>query len=442
MSITESSYRSPSTEPRPVVDASTEVPAPHGVVTDVARRFLDVRALTDTLAERLSPEDQTPQSMTEASPAKWHRAHVTWFFEEFILRQDPAYTVYDETFRYLFNSYYEAVGERHPRPDRGLVTRPGVRDVTRYREHVDAAMVERLERGDLDDATLELVELGFNHEQQHQELLLMDIKHLFSTHAFGPVYVDREPDEAGTAKALGWRQFEGGVSEVGALGSGFSYDNEGPRHRVYLQDFEIADRAVTNADWLEFMADDGYRRAEFWLSDGWATIRETGWEAPGYWRDETGTRSADPTDWTTYTLSGRRRIVPDEPVLHVSFYEADAYARWAGARLPTEFEWEIAAGSLGAERGALLDPGRCHPGRVGPAMIGDVWEWTASAYLPYPGFVPANGAVGEYNGKFMSDQHVLRGASAVTPEGHERLTYRNFFPAASRWVFSGLRLAR
>ncbi len=433
MSITE-----PTVRPDPRSGAGSPDVEPPGVDaggSDTVRRFLDVRSRTDALAERLSPEDQTPQSMTEASPAKWHRAHVTWFFEEFILRRDPDYAVYDETFRYLFNSYYETVGERHPRPDRGLVTRPGVRDVTRYREHVDAAMVAALESGRLDDAALDLVELGCNHEQQHQELLLMDIKHLFSTHAFGPVYVDREPDVPGEVAPMGWREFAGGVHEVGAVGSGFAYDNEGPRHRVYLEDFAVSDRLVTNADWLEFMADDGYRRHEFWLSDGWGTVNQTGWHAPGYWREEDG-------GWTTFTLSGRRPVVPDEPVTHVSFYEADAYARWAGARLPTEFEWEVAAGTLGDARGRLLDPGRCHPGRAGSAMVGDVWEWTASAYLPYPGFVPANGAVGEYNGKFMSDQHVLRGASAVTPAGHERITYRNFFPAASRWVFSGLRLAR
>lgn len=404
-------------------------------VDPVISRFLRVRSMTDTLTSSLSPEDQTPQSMTDASPAKWHRAHVTWFFEEFILRTDPDYAVYDDTFRYLFNSYYEAVGARHPRPERGLVTRPGVTDVTRYREYVDAALVSVLERGRLDDAALELVELGCNHEQQHQELLLMDIKHLFSTHAFAPVYVDRDVDESLPVQPLSWRPFTGGVYEIGHAGEGFAYDNEGPRHRVFCEDFEIADRAVTNGDWLAFMADDGYRRPELWLSDGWAHIRETGWNAPGYWHHEDG-------EWSTFTLSGRRPVVLDEPVVHVSFYEADAYARWAGARLPTEFEWEIAAEATGSARGGLLDPARCHPGRAGASMVGDVWEWTASAYLPYPGFVPANGAVGEYNGKFMCDQHVLRGASAVTPAGHERITYRNFFPAAARWAFSGLRLAR
>ena len=378
--------------------------------TQLTEKFLEVRATTDRLASRLSAEDQTPQSMPDASPAKWHRAHTTWFFEEFVLGQDPGYAEYDPAFRYLFNSYYEAVGPRHPRPQRGLVTRPGVADIGRYREYVQDAVVKALEDGRLDDAALQLVELGCNHEQQHQELLLMDIKHLFSTHAFAPGYVDRPADDAPPAAPLTWRAVEGGLTEIGHDGAGFAYDNEGPRHTVFLTDFEIAERAVTNADWLEFMADGGYRTPDLWLSDGWATINAEGWDAPGYWHDEDGR-------WTTFTLSGRRPVVAAEPVLHVSFFEADAFARWAGARLPTEFEWEAAARSRAHSRGQLLDPDRCHPGVAGPAMIGDVWEWTASAYLPYPGFVPANGAVGEYNGKFMSDQHVLRGASAVTPVG-------------------------
>jgi ergothioneine biosynthesis protein EgtB len=401
----------------------------------LTRRFLDVRATTDLLSSRLSAEDQTPQSMPDASPAKWHRAHTTWFFEEFILRPDPAYTEYDPSYRYLFNSYYEAVGPRHPRPHRGLVTRPGITDIARYREYVQDAVVRALEAGRLDERAQDLVELGCNHEQQHQELLLMDIKHLFSMHAFGPAYVERPADEAVPVRPLTWRAVNGGVTEIGHEGTGFAYDNEGPRHRVFLEDFEIAERAVTNADWLEFMADDGYRRPDLWLSDGWARINAEGWDAPGYWDEQDGS-------WTTFTLSGRRPVVAAEPVCHVSFYEADAFARWAGARLPTEFEWEAAARSGPDLRGELLDADRVHPGTAGAAMVGDVWEWTASAYLPYPGFVAANGAVGEYNGKFMCDQHVLRGACAATPPGHERITYRNFFPAHSRWAFSGLRLAR
>lgn len=415
---------------------STSYALNHG--NDHLTRFLDVRALTDRLTASLSAEDQTPQSMTEASPTKWHRAHVTWFFEEFILRRDPSYVPYDDTFRYLFNSYYEAVGDRHPRQARGLVTRPGVNDVAAYRYHVDTAMEALMSRGDLDGAVLDLVELGCNHEQQHQELLLMDLKHLFSISSFtpGPVYVDRDTRSDVACPPLTWRPVKGGVIRVGASGTGFAYDNEGPAHRVFLEDFEIASRAVTNGDWMDFMADGGYDRPELWLSDGWAHIANTGWRAPEYWRQD------DDCGWTTFTLSGRLPVVEDEPVMHVSFYEADAYARWADARLPTEFEWEAAANDTAETRGELLDPARCHPRPSGTAMLGDVWEWTASAYLPYPGFTPAKGAVGEYNGKFMCDQHVLRGASAITPPGHERITYRNFFPASARWAFSGLRLAR
>jgi ergothioneine biosynthesis protein EgtB len=401
----------------------------------LTERFLGVRATTDVLASRLSAEDQTPQSMPDASPTKWHRAHTTWFFEEFILRPDPSYSEFDPSYRYLFNSYYEAVGPRHPRPQRGLVTRPGITDIARYREYVQDAVVRALEGGRLDERAQALVELGCNHEQQHQELLLMDIKHLFSSHAFAPVYVEREADADPAPAPQAWHSVGGGVHEIGHDGDGFAYDNEGPRHRVFVEDFQVAERSVTNADWLEFMADGGYRRPELWLSDGWARIQADGWDAPGYWDDQDGT-------WTVFTLSGRRPVVAAEPVCHVSFYEADAFARWAGARLPTEFEWELAARQRPTLRGQLLDPDRVHPGVAGPAMVGDVWEWTASSYLPYPGFVPANGAVGEYNGKFMCDQHVLRGACAATPPGHERLTYRNFFPAHSRWAFSGLRLAR
>ncbi len=392
-------------------------------------RFLASRALTERLAAPLSPEDQTAQSMPDASPTKWHRAHTTWFYEEFVL--GPEAEPFDASFRYLFNSYYEAVGPRHPRPERGLVTRPGAAEIGRYRAHVDEAVAGRLGS---EHAELELVELGINHEQQHQELLVMDAKHLLSQHAFGPAMLTRPPEDDVLSAPLTWRPVKGGLHEIGHDGTGFAFDNEGPRHRVFLEDFEIASRAVTVEDWLAFIDDGGYRRPDLWLSDGWRVVSEAGWVSPEYWWDVDGT-------WMVFTTAGVRPLRRAEPVCHVSFYEADAYARWAGARLPTEQEWEVAACSV-LGRGQLLDPDRLHPGLAGEAMIGDVWEWTASAYLPYPGFRPLPGAVGEYNGKFMCDQHVLRGASCATPPGHERPTYRNFFPASARWAFSGLRLAR
>jgi len=403
--------------------------------TTITSEFNAVRRLTEQLAAPLSPEDQTPQSMPDASPTKWHRGHTSWFFEEFILSTDAGYAVFDPSYRYLFNSYYEAVGARQPRPQRGLITRPGVHEVARYRDHVEGAMHAVLEAAEVSARTLELTELGCHHEQQHQELMLMDAKHLLSCNAFEPVYVARDLDPDVAPAPLTWRSVAGGLVEIGHDGDGFAFDNEGPRHTVYLAPFEIAERAVSNAEWLAFIEDGGYQRPELWLSDGWARVQTDRWEAPGYWRYDDGA-------WTVFTLSGRQPVRSSEPVCHVSFYEADAYARWAGARLPTEQEWETAAGPVADRRGMLLDPHRCHPGLANDAMIGNVWEWTASAYEPYPGFKPAAGAVGEYNGKFMCDQHVLRGASAVTPRGHERLTYRNFFPAYARWAFSGLRLAR
>lgn len=412
--------------------------SPRPATATLLDRFREVRARTDRLTRDLSPEDQTPQSMTEASPAKWHRAHTTWFFEEFVLAADPGYRPRDPAFRFLFNSYYEAVGERHPRHARGQVTRPGVAEVAAYREDVETQVADRLAAGTLDEDALALVELGCHHEEQHQELLLMDLKHLLSGNVVQPVYVERasdlDPDAAPVP--LRWTHLPGGLTEIGDAGAGFAYDNERPRHRTWLEDVDVAARQVTNAEWLEFVADGGYRRPELWLSDGWAAVQQHGWSAPAYWRHD------EDDGWTTFTLSGRRPLVAAEPVCHVSFLEADAFARWAGHRLPTEQEWEAHASSGHEVHGGLLDPERCHPGVAGEVTLGEVWEWTASAYLPYPGFEIAEGAVGEYNGKFMNDQHVLRGASAITPASHARVTYRNFFPAASRWAFSGLRLAR
>lgn len=406
------------------------------------RRYAVVRDATEALAAPLSAEDQTVQSMPDVSPTKWHRAHTTWFFETFLLAPHlPGYRPFDPAYGYLFNSYYEAVGSRHPRPERGLLSRPGIAEIARYRAHVDAAMAELL--ADLDGSRprlLALVELGLQHEQQHQELVLMDIKHVLSLHPLQPIYHAVALSDPVTAPPLVWHDVAGGLRQIGHDGAGFAFDNETPRHRVWLEPFRLASRLVTCGEYAEFIAAGGYRRAEFWLSDGWAAVQQQGWTAPLYWREEEG-------GWTLFTLAGRRPVHPAEPVVHVSFYEADAFARWAGKRLPAEAEWEVAAveggipldGNL-CRRGATLHP---EPARGGGfmQMVGDVWEWTASPYTAYPGFRPVAGAIGEYNGKFMSNQMVLRGGAAVTPAGHVRLTYRNFFPPASRWVFGGIRLA-
>ncbi|MDP8930851.1 MAG: ergothioneine biosynthesis protein EgtB [Actinomycetota bacterium] len=406
---------------------------------DARERFCLVRSLTEELAAPLSAEDQTVQSMPDVSPTKWHRAHTTWFFEEFILgRFSPGYEPFHPAYRYLFNSYYEAVGPRHPRPERGLLSRPGVEEIAAYRRAVDAAMLELLcEPPDAPAAAL--VELGLHHEQQHQELLLMDIKHVLSLNPLWPAYRPQRRRTLGSPGALGWWEYEGGVVEIGHVGDGFAFDNETPRHVVHLRPFALASRPVTCGEWLAFMDDGGYRRAELWLSDGWASVQGEGWEAPLYWH-------RDGNDgWSLFTLGGERQADPAEPVCHVSYYEADAYARWSGARLPTEGEWEHAVAAE-TPRWHRFDLDGLHPRSVAVQSLGDsvgeVWEWTASPYLPYPGFRPLSGAVGEYNGKFMVNQHVLRGGACVTPPGHARLSYRNFFPPASRWPFAGIRTAR
>ena len=404
--------------------------------------YADVRAFTEELAAPLSPEDQTVQSMPDVSPTKWHRAHTTWFFETFLLKEYvPGYQSPDPAFEYLFNSYYEAVGDRHPRAERGLISRPSVSEVADYRRHVDDAMADFLatlvdENGPL----LDLVELGLHHEQQHQELLLMDIKHVLSVNPTFPAYRERaEATVLTDAADLTWTSFSEGEVEIGHDGDGFAFDCEGPRHRALVPSFALADRAVTCGEWLEFMAAGGYSRHELWLSEGWHVVNANGWNAPSYWNELDG-------EWHVFTLHGNRPVDPAEPVVHVSLYEADAFARWADARLPTEAEWEHAAAPVEVE-GNFADRGLLHPepaaGRAPLAQLyGDVWEWTSSAYLPYPGFRPAEGAVGEYNGKFMINQNVLRGGCCATSPGHTRATYRNFFPAHSRWMFSGVRLAK
>ncbi|MGS0738358.1 ergothioneine biosynthesis protein EgtB [Pseudomonas sp.] len=381
------------------------------------KRYLSIRRRTENLIAPLSAEDMVVQSMPDASPTKWHMAHTTWFFETFLLAENVVdYRPFDPAFGYLFNSYYEAVGPRHPRPQRGLMTRPSVDRVLDYRKHVDEHMRTLLE-ADITTATADLLELGLAHEEQHQELLLMDILHLFSTSSLKPAYDPRWPKDLPGRRGR-FKPLKGGLTEIGHKGQGFAFDNEGPRHTTYLQPFEISDRLVTNGEWLAFMADGGYTQAGLWLSDGWAAAQEHGWNAPLYWQ-------YDAPGWRQLTLRGLEAIDPTAPVINISYYEAAAFAHWADARLPTEAEWEAAA-----EAGLL-------------EQVDDVaWQWTQSAYSAYPGFRPAAGAVGEYNGKFMINLMVLRGGASVTAPGHTRTTYRNFFHPEKRWMFSGLRLAR
>jgi len=432
-----------------------------GTPQDLTDRFLEVRAMTEQLAQPLSAEDQTVQSMPDVSPTKWHRAHTTWFFETFLLGEhQPGYTPVDPAYAYLFNSYYEAVGPRHARPERGLLSRPGIDEIAAYREKVDDSMVGFLGR-DLHPVAGRLVTLGLNHEQQHQELLLMDIKHVLGANPTEPAYRPACPQPAAAAAASKtatppeWIEHPGGIVAMGHEGEGedgaFAFDNETPVHDTLLTPFAIRPTLVTCGEWLAFVADDGYERPELWMSDGWGTVRTQGWDAPEYWR-----QCGDGT-WKVHTLTGTRPVDPAEPVCHVSWYEADAYARWAGCRLPTEAEWETVATSrspararsvAGLDIGDLTGDGRgLHPRAPGDTdadpeqWTGAVWQWTASSYGPYPGFQPAAGAVGEYNGKFMVNQQALRGGACVTPAGHTRLTYRNFFYPSSRWPFCGLRLA-
>lgn len=419
------------------------------------QRLFDCRACTLALIEGLSDADVTVQSMDDASPSKWHLAHTTWFFEEFVLgRYAAGYRVADSRYRFLFNSYYEAVGPRQPRPRRGMLTRPAIGEIVDYRRYVDEALSALL-AGPVPLAALEVVELGIQHEQQHQELLLTDLLHLFAQNPLKPAWrtahgadaaapllaaVDASPAPRAAAVAT-WVDYDGGLFEVGHEGSDFAFDCERPRHRVALAPYSLANRLVTNDEWCEFIADGGYREPRWWLADGWARVQAEGWQAPLYWERRDGA-------WTQMTLRGELALDLTAPVSHISYFEADAFARWRGARLPTECEWEVAARTQPID-GNLASSGRFRPRPAAldaqaplRQLYGDVWEWTASAFSAYPGFRIAEGAVGEYNGKFMCGQYVLRGGSCVTPRGHLRPTYRNFFYPHQRWQFTGLRLAR
>ncbi|MET4579179.1 ergothioneine biosynthesis protein EgtB [Ottowia thiooxydans] len=395
--------------------------------SDLLEQFNAVRAHTRALVAPLSAEDCAAQSMPDASPAKWHLGHTTWFFETFVLAaHEPGFAPFRPEFRVLFNSYYHAIGERHPRPQRGLLTRPSLEEVMQYRADVDHRMQALMAHADEATPWMPLVTLGLQHEQQHQELLLTDIKHLLSCNPMWPAYTDQvTPAQAATAPVPAWQAFKGGLIEIGHQGTGFAFDNESPCHKVYLAPFELSSRLVSNAEYARFIEEGGYEDSSLWLAEGWDWRASQDLSHPIYWqpRPDGG--------WDEFTLSGRQALDLAKPALHLSYYESDAYARWAGARLPTEAEWEHAMSSGVPSTKWESDQ-----------WIGHAWQWTQSSYAPYPGFRIAEGAVGEYNGKFMVNQYVLRGSSVATPAGHARLSYRNFFPATARWQFSGIRLAR
>ncbi len=414
------------------------------------QKYRQVRALSDRLCAPLEIEDYLIQTMADVSPPKWHLAHVSWFFETFLLVPFlPGYELFHPDYGYCFNSYYEAVGQRHPRPQRGLLSRPTVKDIYAYRAAVDEAMAELIEQQAGNRDVEALVVLGLHHEQQHQELLLTDIKHILATNPLRPAYRrDLAQVERVKLLPLGYQSFAGGIVEIGREVDGlasrfedFAFDNEGPRHRVFVEDFALGDRLITNGEYLEFMTDGGYQQAQHWLSEGWGMVQREDWNAPLYWEQRDG-------DWWVMTLAGLQPVNLAEPVCHVSGYEADAFARWAGKRLPTEAEWELASRGIDSE-GNFVDQDHLHPQPAAEAtkgsglrqMYGDVWEWTQSSYSPYPGYRAAEGAIGEYNGKFMCNQLVLRGGSCATSLSHIRSTYRNFFPPSARWQFSGIRLA-
>lgn len=422
---------------------SSTAPASAAPAAQVVDRYQRVRDFSLAIAAPLSAEDCAIQSMPDVSPTRWHLAHTTWFFETFLLKKDDVYENFDERFEYLFNSYYNTVGEQFPRHRRGMISRPGLAETLRYREYVDEQLRRRLEQGTVPEELLSIVEIGLQHEQQHQELMLTDIKHVLSGNPTFPCY-QQFPicDVDSSALALEWQDSEEGVFQFGHDGDTFAFDNEGPRHKAFLQDHSISNRCVTNQEYLAFMDDGGYETPQLWLSMGWAAVQQEHWRSPMHWvkRDNA---------WYEYTLGGLRPIIGNAPVCHVSYFEADAYARWAGCRLPTEFEWEHACASgncngQDAYADRLMNQEAIHP-KVESSekgMLGNLWEWTSSQYSAYPGFKAAEGALGEYNGKFMCNQFVLRGGSCATSSDHIRPTYRNFFPPDARWQFSGIRLAK
>jgi ergothioneine biosynthesis protein EgtB len=412
-------------------------PFPAAVDTSLRRRFAEIRETSMRITAAFSPEDQMLQSMPDASPAKWHLAHTTWFFETFILLPHaPGYRAFDPHFQYLFNSYYKQLGSHPNRGSRGLMSRPSLERVHAFRSHVDTAVLAHLDNAS--DEVLTLIELGLNHEQQHQELILTDIKHALWSSPLRPELVSGTASGI-SAVPLTWTEVEGGIHLIGHEGTDFAFDNESPRHEVLLRAFRIASRPVTNAEYLEFMQDGGYRRPDLWLSDGWDKVCAEAWSAPLYWERT----EEDKATWRQFNWDGLKGIDPAAPVCHISYYEADAYTRWRGARLPSEEEWEVAAARI-PSTGTFLKAAAVHPSAAGeaPQMFGDVWEWTSSPYVAYPGFQPAEGLIGEYNGKFMINQMVLRGGSCATPASHIRASYRNFFPPHARWQFSGVRLAK
>ncbi len=418
-----------------------------GITADrkiLTESYLKVRNFTEELCKPLVTEDYVVQTMPDVSPAKWHLAHVTWFFETFVLKKSKKdYREFHPLYNFIFNSYYVQVGPRHTRAHRGHLTRPTVKDIYNFREYIDKNMIELI--GDSDEKTLgeiaPVIEIGLNHEQQHQELMLTDIKHVFSVNPLHPLYSEKEFPVFENIPGMKWASHNEGLYEIGHNGKSFCYDNETPVHKEFIKSFSIGSRLVTNGEYMEFIKDGGYKNTPLWLSDGWATVEREGWEAPMYWEEIDG-------QWWNFNLTGYKKVNPGDPVCHVSFYEADAFARWAGHRLPTEAEWEVALANV-SQNGNFVEEKNFQPvalnensGEPVQQMYGDVWEWTGSAYLPYPGYKPLPGALGEYNGKFMSGQMVLRGGSCATSVTHIRKTYRNFFYPASRWQFMGIRLAK